>query len=119
MKHFKLSEFKCPCCGRADMQQEFLDKIDKARDIAGIPFVITSGFRCPKHNKEVGGRPNSAHTKGLAADIKCINSRDRFRMVKALLEAGFTRIGVGKDFIHADIDKSKPQEVIWTYYGNH
>jgi len=118
MKYFKLSEFKCPCCGKADMQQEFLDKIDKARDKAGIPFVITSGYRCPKHNKEVGGRPNSAHTKGLAADIKCTNSRDRYKMVKALLEAGFTRIGVGKDFIHADIDETKPQEVIWTYYSH-
>jgi len=116
MKYFKVDEFKCPCCGKANMDKEFLEKIDKARELAGVPFVITSGYRCPKHNKEVGGKPDSAHTKGLAADIKCIRSRDRFKMIKALIDAGFTRFGIGKNFIHADIDSSKPQEVAWTYY---
>ena len=117
MKYFKIDEFKCPCCGKTDMNKEFLEKIDKARELAGVPFVITSGYRCPKHNKEVGGKPDSAHTKGLAADIKCIRSRDRFKIIKALIDAGFTRFGIGKNFIHADIDSSKPQEVVWTYYG--
>lgn len=30
---------------------------------------ITSGFRCYKINREVGGHPNSQHTKGQAVDV--------------------------------------------------
>ena len=36
-------------------------------------------------------------------------------MLQALLSVGFNRIGVGSGFIHVDIDKSKPSDVIWTY----
>jgi uncharacterized protein YcbK (DUF882 family) len=30
---------------------------------------VNCGYRCPKHNKEVGGVPNSQHLYGIAADI--------------------------------------------------
>ncbi len=117
LKHFTLKEFRCPCCHKVNMNEEFLKKLDKARDLAGVLFIITSGYRCPKHNKEVGGKPDSAHIKGLAADIECFRSRNRFKIIESLLRVGFTRIGVGKNFIHVDMDSSKPQRVIWTYYG--
>lgn len=35
------------------------------------PIRITSGYRCPRLNKLVGGSPNSAHMQGLAADFVC------------------------------------------------
>ena len=116
MKYFKLEEFKCPCCGEVHMDDKFLSMLDLARTIAGIPFVITSGYRCKKHNKEIGGVPDSAHTKGLASDIRVNNSIERYMIVVSLLQAGFNRIGIGSDFIHVDCDESKPQYVIWTYY---
>ena len=116
IKHFKPQEFDCPCCGANMMQQEFMDRLDKAREIAGIPFRITSGYRCPRHNAKVGGVPNSAHTKGLAADIQVLESNERWKILRALLALGFCRIGIGENFIHVDMDKSKPQRVIWTYY---
>jgi len=116
LKHFKIDEFKCPCCGENHINNILLISLDKARDIAGIPFIITSGYRCPKHNKEVGGKPNSAHLKGLAVDIKATSSKQRFLITQALIKAGFTRIGIAHNFIHADIDSSKPQKVIWLYY---
>ena len=116
MRYFTIDEFKCPDCGRAEMNEDFLEMLDKARDIAGIPFVITSGFRCPSHNKKIGGRPNSAHLRGLAADIAVTNSRARFLILDALIKAGFRRMGIGKNFIHVDLDNTKPYPVIWTYY---
>jgi len=116
MLYFKLDEFKCPCCGEVHMNQGFLNKLDKARDIAGIPFEITSGYRCKKHNAEVGGHPKSAHTKGYAADIRVFGSRDRYIILKALMEVGFNRFGIGKNFIHVDNDPSIVSDVIWTYY---
>jgi len=36
-------------------------------------------------------------------------------MIEALLDADFTRIGIGKDFIHVDMDPNKEPNVMWTY----
>lgn len=43
--------------------------LDPLRRIHKKPIIITSGFRCAKLNKAVGGVQNSWHTKGNAADI--------------------------------------------------
>lgn len=118
LHHFTIDEFKCPCCGKAEMDEGLLIALDLAREAAGVPFVITSGYRCEKHNKEVGGSPNSSHLKGLAVDIKASNSKTRFKIVNALIRSGFKRIGIGDGFIHVDADKDKVQEVIWTYYNH-
>lgn len=115
MKHFQRSEFLCPCCGNEDMEPAFLARLDEAREIAGVPFVITSGFRCRKHNAEIGGVEDSAHTWGVACDIAATSSPRRYHIIRGLLAAGFRRLGIGSDFIHADMDEDKPQDVIWTY----
>lgn len=116
MTYFKMEEFACPCCGENFISPTLVAKLNKAREIAGVPFVINSGCRCVNHNKEVGGSPTSSHLKGLAADIKITGSRDRYDILSSLLTSGFTRFGVGESFIHADIDGAKAQEVIWDYY---
>src|SRR5690606_42128115 len=69
--HDALPIFRCKCgCGRNEIQEELVDKLDKLRGIMRIPFRITSGFRCPVHNEKVSstGR-NGPHTTGFAADI--------------------------------------------------
>ena len=114
LKHFKMSEFDCKCCGKADMDMDFLRKLDIARETAGIPFIITSGYRCEKHNRAVGGSPTSTHPEGIAADILCDDSVKRFKIINALLAVGFKRIGIGKDFIHVD-DKQTVISIIWVY----
>lgn len=114
-KFFKRSDFACKCCGANNIQDELIDKIDDARDKAGIVFRVNSGYRCPKHNKEVGGKPDSAHLKGLAVDISIPDGFSRFSAVLGALQAGFTRIGIAKTFIHFDIDGEKVQDNIWTY----
>ena len=117
IKHFKKEEFACPCCGENKISINLVKKLDKARDIAGIPLVINSGYRCKKHNKKVGGTITSSHLKGLAVDIKVTNSRGRYIIFDALVKVGFNRFGMGKNFIHCDIDKEKSHNVIWTYYA--
>ena len=44
--------------------------LDPLRRILQAPIIITSGYRCAKLNKAVGGVANSWHTKGNAADLK-------------------------------------------------
>jgi zinc D-Ala-D-Ala carboxypeptidase len=98
-----------------NMQPHFLAKLDEAREYAGIPFVINSAYRSKEHNKKVGGKPNSSHLKGLAVDIRCNTSRNRFLVLDALIAVGFNRIGIADSFIHVDLDLSKSDNVIWTY----
>jgi hypothetical protein len=97
------------------LETKLVNLLDVAREIAGIPFVITSGFRTPAYNKQVGGQEDSAHLRGLAADIRCRTSKERFAIVNAAIKAGFTRIGIGNGFVHMDCDSSLPQNVMWTY----
>jgi len=47
--------------------QEILEPV---REHYKTPFSPTSGFRCPKLNKEIGGAANSQHTRGEAVDFE-------------------------------------------------
>ena len=117
MRNFNINEFDSPDVkgSGAKMNKCFLEMLDNARDIAGIPFSINSGYRTLEQNSKVGGVNSSSHTKGLAVDIACKDSRGRFLIVSALKDAGFTRIGISDSFIHVDSDSDKAQDVIWTY----
>jgi len=118
-KYFTIDEFRCPCCGKVVIQPLLIELLDAARLRAGIPFYITSGYRCPKHNREVGGHPKSMHCYGAAADIHVANSVERYRILEALLRVGFRRIGIYSTWIHADVGDyigKAPTEVIW--YGS-
>ena len=97
-----------------NMNKEFLFVLDEAREFAGIPFIINSAYRSPDHPLSIKN-PSSSHIKGLAVDIKATDSVTRFKIVKALIEVGFTRIGIADTFIHVDLDLDKTQNVIWTY----
>lgn len=116
MKYFTLDEFDCPSLPNSgkNMDSSFLAKLEQAREIAGIPFKITSGYRTKEHNAEVGGVPNSSHLIGVAADIAVSGGADRYIILSALIKAGFKRIGVAKTFIHCDTDSNKSNSV-WTY----
>ena len=114
LKYFKISEFDdAPGTGK-NMKKDFLTKLDKARAIADVPFKITSGYRSKETNKRAGGVSTSSHLKGLAADISCKDSSTRQKIVSALIQAGFTRIGIADTFIHCDTDKDK-NDAIWLY----
>lgn len=68
--NFKKSEFKCPCCGGygVGIASSLVDLLQKLRNKYGS-VIISSGYRCSKFNKKVGGSTNSAHLKGQAADF--------------------------------------------------
>lgn len=110
--NFDLDEFKCPCCGKCDMDLHFVLRLDYARMMANTFFEINSGYRCPKHNTEVGSTSDN-HPSGHAADIACTIGSKRIKILEGLIKAGFNRIGIRKDFIHVDdMDKL---ESCWVY----
>ena|SRR3990167_9036467 len=117
MKYFKPKEFDSPDLpgsGR-NMRPELIELLDKIREEFGRPLFVNSGFRTEARNVVVGGKDGSAHTLGLAVDLEITNSFERFQLIRLAIKYGIKRIGVGRTFIHLDIDMDKPQEVAWLY----
>ncbi len=46
------------------------EALEAYRQVWGRPIIITSGYRTPAHNRQVGGAGRSFHMQGLAADIE-------------------------------------------------
>lgn len=122
LKYFSPKEFDSPDAPKSgvNMDVSFLGKLENAREKAGIPFKINSGFRTEEHNEKVGGKPKtesskgSSHMYGYAADIAATDGVTRWKIVKSLIDSGFSRIGIAKTFIHVDSDPDKPS-AIWSY----
>ena len=129
MKYFKYKEFKCNCCNKQEMNKQFLLFLDELRARCSFPFRVTSGWRCENKQKDLARRgyhtiKNSAHLKGLAADIAVSDSVKRALFVAYAIELSHElklpfRMGIaGKDkghFIHIDIDETKTNPRMWIY----
>ena len=117
MKYFNYEEFDSPDIQGSGqlMDEKMLSMLDEVREMYGKPISINSGYRTIRHNAKVGGKSKSSHLKGLAVDIACSTSRDRYNLLEALKSVGFNRIGIAKSFIHVDIDYNKSDKVIWVY----
>lgn len=108
-EHFSAEEFACHCCGLGIPDPKLIELLERLRALAEAPIHINCGYRCPKHNAEVGGVENSQHVKGTAADITIpkLSFGQAEHLVKALpfdgtgfyppLEKG------GAWFIHVDV----------------
>lgn len=100
MRNFTPDEFS----DFAAMKPELLAMLDGARDVAGVPFRLTSTYR---------DGDDKSHGRGYAVDIRANTSGARFHIVRGLLAVGFHRIGVYDRHVHADCDPSLPSEVMW------
>jgi zinc D-Ala-D-Ala carboxypeptidase len=119
-RNYKDSEWRCrdECgLGAQNMHPEILMKADYYRECTGKPAIITSAARCEKHNKAVGGKPNSYHLikeSGYceAVDFE-VNGFDDLKLsVTSAIVAGFNGIGIcvdehGKGFIHCDLGANR------------
>lgn len=116
-RYFQEKEFQhcTPSCSLQDMKQTTMSKLDTAREIAGIPFVLNSAFRSAEWDKSWGRSGTGAHTLGCAVDIRCNSNSNRFKIVQALIKAGFKRVGIANNYIHADDSEKHNQEIIWLY----
>lgn len=115
--NFSKQEFDCKHTGENNMQHEFMEKLQKIRQVYGKPLTITSGFRSIKHPVEARKtHSNGEHTQGNCADIACNNGVDRYKLINLALANGITRIGIAKNFLHFGIGgNGLPNNVIWEY----
>src|SRR3972149_10834382 len=68
--------------------------LEVMRRAYGAPLRVTSGPRCAAWNAHEGGKPDSEHLTGEAADLACHTSGEWWAMVEALRAAGFLRYGI-------------------------
>ena len=106
--NFSKSEFACKCgCGQAPMSMALIGGLQSMRDRTGRPITVTSGYRCIRHNKAIGGSPRSQHMVGTAADIRIagLSVKEMFMVAESVSFFRNGGIGVYPDehFIHADV----------------
>jgi zinc D-Ala-D-Ala carboxypeptidase len=112
--NFTAGEIACRCCGEVYINEAALDALQRLRDTLGGPLTITSGHRCRRHNRAVGGAAGSAHLK-LAFDL-ALGIHPRSRLLAAARQVGFQRFGLMEKGLHVDthpLDASHAP--IWTY----
>lgn len=116
----KLSELNFKYCNPAstidELNPKLVDRIILAQRMCGEQFTITSAYRSQGYERSKGRKGSSSHCKGLAVDVSAVNSHLRFKIVAGCILAGFPRLGIGKTFIHLDIDETKPHPIIFHYY---
>lgn len=97
--HFSTREFRCHHCGAVKIAPTLVARLELLRAEVGRPLTVVSGYRCPVHNKAVGGAPASKHLLGQAADLPI-----GYATVLQAQKVGFRGIGHrGKWVTHVDV----------------
>lgn len=121
---FKIDEFKCKCgCGKGDPCKKLIEILTEIRLHFGKPLIITSGTRCPEHNKKVGGSPRSQHLQDKAADfvIEGVETDKVWDYVEKNYKKKGKGLGVARKrnannpfggFIHID---TRGYDAVWEY----
>lgn len=110
-KNFNSNEFKCPCCGKQNINKTLVEKLEVLRSLlGGRAITITSGYRCPKHNKAVNGSTGSLHTKNTAVDlqVKGLKPYEVYYYASKVFENG--GVGIYKNHIHVDVGSKRRWE---------
>lgn len=124
-KNFSLAgdpKLACSCgCGLLP-KQDFMERVQRARDRTTFGWQVTSGARCPTYNSQVSTTGlTGPHTTQRAIDFGVLGEQ-ALLVIDALRAEGFTGIGVnqkgGGRFIHGDDlpnAPNQPRPYIWSY----
>ncbi len=134
-KYFDVKEFACKCgCGLGTIETQIAPDLIHAlhclRIKVGVPFKITSGVRCLKHNAAVGGGLRSTHllgvggqcTPGYEGQLRAVDVDTsgwsitiRAEIIQMALSMGL-RVGISTTFLHFDIENAPYYaEGLWNY----
>ena len=111
--HFNVQEFKCQCGKSHDILIDscLIDKLEALYTALNCSkIIVTSGYRCPEHDKAVGGTSSGQHTKGTAADVCCygqdgqpISSKTVCCKAQDLGFTGIANITSSYQYTHLDV----------------
>ena len=128
--HFHSTEFRCKCgCGKIKIEKKLVDRLEKLFDkLNASKCIISSGYRCSKHDKNVGGNGKGQHTKGLACDCVYYDKNNKIIPSKIVICVAhdlklFNGIAkIDKNYTHLDTrtfgkyrgDETKGNSSYWT-----
>ena len=114
--HFNVREFRCQCGNNHEtlIASELVDKLEALYTTLNCSkIIVTSGYRCPEHDKAVGGTSSGQHTKGTAADVCCygqdgqsISSKTVCCKAQDLGFGGIANITSSYQYTHLDVRTS-------------
>ena len=114
--HFNVREFRCQCGQPHEtlIASELIDKLEALYTALNCSkIIVTSGYRCPEHDKAVGGTSSGQHTKGTAADVCCygqdgqpISSKTVCCKAQDLGFTGIANITAAYQYTHLDVRTS-------------
>lgn len=107
-EHFRAKEFACGCdrdeCRTVVVHWALIRLLERMRKQLEQPLYVSSGYRCPKRNREIGGAPESLHLAGMAADVQASTSIEHLAKVAEAVGAG----GIGVYPRHCHVDVGEP-----------
>ena len=119
MNFFTAQELRCHCgCGGYKFDEDFLAKLNGIRNLAGVPMILSSAYRCEAHDAAIGGK--GVHTQGLAVDVVCTGFVAR-RILDAAVKYEVKGIGVRQTgpyeqrILHLDDTTGPTRPWIWSY----
>lgn len=112
--NFRSTEFDCHgvgCCNETLVNMQLVEYLQKIRDHFGKPIIISSGYRCERHNRSVGGATASKHKAGMAADIMIagVSPSEVAKYAESIGVKGIGLYETAKDgyFVHIDTRVTK------------
>ena len=106
-QHFAWSEIDCHCnsskCGSTLVSSRLLNNLELLRAKVATPLRLNCVYRCPEHNKAVGGAWHSQHPLGTAADVAYPAGIPKVEFLAAAKKLDFQGIGIYSTFLHLDM----------------
>ena len=110
IKFFRKEEFACKC-GRycngypAEMDEALIRTAERLRRHFGAPVRVSSGLRCSRHNRSVGGVGNSRHLAGKAMDF-CVTGKTAAAVLEFIQQQPEIRYAYAIDgsYVHMDVN---------------
>ncbi len=94
--------------------------LEPLRDDIGFSLHISSGYRCPRLNKAIGGSKTSQHMVGEAADIQCHGTTneqlfDRIQKLKLPFDQLIWEYGTKKEpaWVHVSYSSRNRRQVLF------
>lgn len=135
--HFHSTEFRCKCgCGKIYIDEGLVDKLEQLfTKLNASKCIISSGYRCSKHDKTVRGSGYGQHTLGLASDCVYYDKNNKIIPSKIVICVAYDlglfkgMANINNNYQHLDIrqtgtyrgDETRGKSTYWgnpySYYG--